>query len=272
MTPNDDSEAYRMSLQHQLFQLCLDGGLVDAKLPLDDHTPENPLEILDVGAGSGIWACEMGQRYPEVNILGVDLTSALLPSDVPSNVTFEIADVTDPWSPRTYDFIHMRNLVGGGVRDWRALVITAYEHLKPGGQLEFTELRPRFFDVEPENADLPAGARPDIGGSCREFQATYINMCMKLGMNFDPVPLVSGYLTEVGAESIRERVDWLPVKSWGNDPISRKKGEILSQMIECGMLKLCGSDAMLTRARTRELDTHVVWSWRVERKRHEGVA
>ncbi|KAH6885243.1 S-adenosyl-L-methionine-dependent methyltransferase [Thelonectria olida] len=258
MTPNDDSEALRMSLQHQLFQLCLDGGLVDAKLPLDNHTPENPLQVLDVGTGSGIWACDMAQKYPQVNILGVDLTSALLPSDVPTNVTFEIADVNDPWPPRAYDFIHMRNLVGGGVRDWKALLSKAFDHLKPGGQLEFTEIRPRFFDVDPEQADLPgllADQQPEIGSSCLEYEMAYASMCMKMGLDFDPVPRVPGYLTDVGAESIRERVDWLPVKSWGNDPISREKGDILARMIECGLenwtlmlFGTCGWEEKDTRA------------------------
>ncbi|KAL6405018.1 hypothetical protein AUP68_11858 [Ilyonectria robusta] len=237
MTPNDDSEARRMALQHELFQLCLDGGLVDAKLPLENHTPDNPFMILDVGAGSGIWARDMAQRHPQVNILGIDITRALLPNDVPANVTFEIADATDPWPPHTYDFIHMRNLVGGGIRDWQSLLARAYAHLKPGGQLEFTEIRPRFFGVDTEEADLPsvlAGAKPAIGAACCEYETAYVDMCMKLGLDFDPVPRIPGWLSNMGAESTRERVDWLPVSNWGNDPISRKKGEILSQMIECG--------------------------------------
>ncbi|UZP32394.1 hypothetical protein NXS19_000210 [Fusarium pseudograminearum] len=74
----------------------------------------------------------MAKRYPQVNILGIDLSSALLPEDVPPNVTFEIADATDPWPARTYDFIHMRSLAGAGVRDWDSLLAEAYEHLKPG--------------------------------------------------------------------------------------------------------------------------------------------
>ncbi|KAH7161185.1 S-adenosyl-L-methionine-dependent methyltransferase [Dactylonectria macrodidyma] len=258
MTPNDESEARRMALQHKLFSLCLDGGLIDAKLPLENHTPENPLQILDIGSGSGIWACEMGQLHPQVNILGIDITRALLPTNVPTNVTFEIADVMDPWPPQTYDFIHMRNLVGGGIRDWQGLIDRAFAHLKPGGMLEFTENRPRFFDVDPEHADLPglpAGARPDVGAACREFQAAFGAMCEKQGLNSDPIPDVPGFLSELGAESIRERSDWLPVKVWGNDPIMRKKGEILGEMLnysfENASLMLfgkCGWEEKDTRA------------------------
>ncbi|UPL00558.1 hypothetical protein LCI18_011492 [Fusarium solani-melongenae] len=237
-TPNDASEAHRMALQHGLFKLCLDGHLVATRLPFDQHTLENPLRILDIGAGSGLWACDMAQHYPQVEILGIDLSSALLPKDVPPNVTFEIADATDPWPSPTYDFIHMRNLVGGGVRDWGALLASAYAHLKPGGQLEFTEIRPRFFDVDAEQADLPnlmAGEKPEIGAACLEFEMTFVGMCMKMGLDFDPVPRVPEWLADLGAEAIRERVDWLPVKSWGTDPIYRKKGEVLGEMIDSGL-------------------------------------
>lgn len=257
-TPNDASEAHRMALQHGLFQLCLDGQLVATRLPLDQHTLENPLRILDIGAGSGLWACDMAQRYPQVEILGIDLSSALLPKDVPPNVTFEIADATDPWPSPTYDFIHMRNLVGGGVRDWGAMLASAYAHLKPGGQLEFTEIRPRFFDVDPDQADLPnlmAGEKPEIGAACLEFEMTFVGMCMKMGLDFDPVPRVPEWLADLGAEAIRERVDWLPVKSWGTDPIYRKKGEVLGEMIDSGLenwtmmlFGLCGWKENDTRA------------------------
>lgn len=123
LSPNDASEARRMALQHELFQLCLGGNLVDAKLTLERHEEDSePIHVLDVGAGSGLWACDMAQRYPQADILGIDLSSALLPNDVPPNVTFEIADAAEPWPPQLYDFIHMRNLVGGGVRDWAGLL------------------------------------------------------------------------------------------------------------------------------------------------------
>lgn len=237
-TPNDSSEARRMALQHELFQLCLEGNYVAARLPLNKHTPENPLRILDVGAGSGLWACDMAQRYPQVDILSIDVSSALLPQDVPPNVTFEIADATDPWPATTYDFIHIRNLIGGGVRDWPALLETAYAHLNPGGQLEFTEIRPRFFDVDPELAHLPnlaAGEKPEIGAACLEYEMTFTNMCIKVGLDFDPVTKMPDILSSLGAEAVRERVDWLPVKSWGTDAVMQKKGELLGDMIDCGL-------------------------------------
>lgn len=240
LSPNDESEAKRMALQHELFKLCLGGALVDTKLPFGTSAPahaSSPFTILDVGSGSGLWACEMAQAYPHVNILGIDLSISMLPKEVPPNLMFEVADAAEPWPPHLYDFIHMRNLVGGGIRDWPGLLRSAFDHLKPGGQLEFTEVRPRFFDVEPEHADLPGlkkGEKPEIGAACLEYEMTFGTMCMHQGLDFDPVPRVAQWLSDLGAEGIRERADWLPVKSWGNDPLTRKKGEILGEMIDSG--------------------------------------
>ncbi|KAF4956934.1 hypothetical protein FSARC_11451 [Fusarium sarcochroum] len=234
VTPNDASEAHRQAVQHELYQLCLDGSFVNAKLPLDQYTPDDPFEILDVGAGSGLWACDMARRYPQANLLGIDLSSALLPEDVPPNVTFEIADATDPWPARTYDFIHMRNLSGGGVRDWSALLAEAYTHLKPGGQLEFTEIRPHFFDVDPEQADLP-NSRPEIGAACVEYETIFEEMCTKFNIDYDPIPKVPRWLVGLGAEVTQERVDWLPIQNWGSDPVTQQKRKALAEMIECGI-------------------------------------
>lgn len=228
--PNDASEARRMALQHELYQLCLDGGLIATKLNLSGYTPEKRFQILDVGAGSGLWSCAMAARYPQAEILGIDLDSALLPEDVPRNVTFEIADAMDPWPEKQYDFIHMRNLLGGGIRDWTALLESAYAHLKPGGRLEFTEIRPLW------HADGGPSGDSKLGAACMEYEMAYWQICVSLGIDCDPIPKVPGLLTSLGAEAVRERADWVPVRSWGNDPIVRKKGHYLNQMIDYGGL------------------------------------
>ncbi|KAF4437984.1 trans-aconitate 2-methyltransferase [Fusarium austroafricanum] len=238
LTPNDASESHRLIVMHELYQLCLNGSLVDAKLPLDQYTPEDPFEILDIGAGNGIWACDMGKRYPQANVLSIDLSSALLPEDVPPNVTFEICDATDPWPADTWDFIHMRSLAGGGVRDWNALLAKAYAHLNPGGQLEVTEIRPHFFDADAEQVDLPStesGVGGQVGAACIEYERIFEDMCDKLGVDCDPIPKVAGILSGLGAEMIRERVDWLPVQNWGSDPVTQQKRKALAEMVECGI-------------------------------------
>lgn len=250
VTPNDGHENARQGHQHELFTLCLGGALTFSKLPLDklDDMDASPFHVLDVGCGGGHWAMEMALTNPLVDVLGIELSSANLPKEVPPNLTFEIADAAEQWPPRLYDFIHLRNLVGGGIRDWKRLIVQAFEHLKPGGQLEFTEVTPLFFAVDPDPlAEMPSDAssggdseninmkpRADVGAAAIEYGAVFAEISAAQGIDFDPTPKVRPWLVEVGAESVRERSDWLPVRDWARDPVTNKKGEILNKMLAPG--------------------------------------
>jgi len=66
--------------------------------------------------------------------------SPIQPSWVPPNVRFEIEDCTAPWTfaPATFDYIHMRFLVGS-IDDWPALLRRAFDACKPGGYVESFE-------------------------------------------------------------------------------------------------------------------------------------
>ncbi|PNP49867.1 hypothetical protein THARTR1_09397 [Trichoderma harzianum] len=276
VTPNDPCENQRQAYQHELFTLCLGGALTFTKLPLELLTPDSPrFHILDVGCGGGHWGMEMAQSNPLVDVLGIELSSANLPKEVPPNLTFEIADAAEDWPPRLYDFVHLRNLVGGGIRDWRRLIVQAFDHLKPGGQLEFTEVTPLFFGVDPDplaessddaETETDAGAETDqqhterpraaLGAATIEYGAVFAEIATAQGIDFDPTPKVRPWLRELGAESVRERSDWMPVRNWARDPVVRKKGEILYKMLETGCnhwtLRMFGL-AGWEEAKTREL-------------------
>lgn len=271
VTPNDPCENQRQAYQHELFTLCLGGALTFTKLPLEHLSPDSPrFHILDVGCGGGHWGMEMAQSNPLVDVLGIELSSANLPKEVPPNLTFEIADAAEDWPPRLYDFIHLRNLVGGGIRDWRRLIVQAFDHLKPGGQLEFTEVTPLFFGVDPDptsessddadtdaereeqadtdqqqtetdqdqQAETKQRPRAALGAATIEYGAVFAEIAAAQGIDFDPTPKVRPWLRELGAESVRERSDWMPVRNWARDPVVRKKGEILYKMLETGEFML----------------------------------
>ena len=65
--PNDESELDRLDLSHQMFKITMGDKLYLA--PID-----KPSRILDVGTGTGIWAIEMGDDFPDSEILGTDLS------------------------------------------------------------------------------------------------------------------------------------------------------------------------------------------------------
>ncbi|OHE92984.1 methyltransferase [Colletotrichum orchidophilum] len=237
LMPNDESERARLEIQHQLFKLCLEGGLTAAKLPKD-----RPLNILDIGSGTGNWAVEMGEQYPRAKIMGVDISAALLPTTVPANVAFEVEDATEDWAREkdSLDFVHMRNLVGGGVSDWKALFRQAYEHLKPGGQIEFAEVRTRYFDLIDSSGDEPAAPTIEekdhgIMTACREFQARFSELAKVAGVDFDPTPRIPAMFSDVGFEKVARWSDLVPIQAVGHDEKMVRKGAQFAQMLEYGL-------------------------------------
>ncbi|KAK2024725.1 methyltransferase domain-containing protein [Colletotrichum zoysiae] len=241
LMPNDESERARLEIQHQLFKLCLEGGLTATKLPKDQ-----PLNILDIGTGTGNWAVEMGEKYPLAKIMGIDISAALLPTTVPPNVVFEVEDITNDWARErnSLDFVHVRNLVGGGVPDWRGLFKQTYEHLKPGGQIEVSEVRTRFFDLVDSSSDEPAapteeeeeGAKDHgVMMACREFEVRLAEMAAIAGVDFDPIPKIPSILTDVGFEKVGRWSDLVPIQAVGHDEKMVRKGAQFAQMLEYGL-------------------------------------
>ena len=107
--PNDDAEQDRMDMQHRAMFLAAGGQLLYAPV-------ENPRRILDLGTGTGIWAIDMADKYPEARINGVDL-SPIQPSYIPANVKFEVDDVEDDWTwpENHFDVIYSQFMLSGSI-------------------------------------------------------------------------------------------------------------------------------------------------------------
>jgi methylase of polypeptide subunit release factors len=58
-------------------RLCWNQGIYEAPL-------EDPEKILDIGTGTGIWAIEMADMFPNAEVIGTDL-SPIQPDWIPSN-------------------------------------------------------------------------------------------------------------------------------------------------------------------------------------------
>ncbi|OCL03195.1 S-adenosyl-L-methionine-dependent methyltransferase [Glonium stellatum] len=118
--PNDEKEQERLDIAHALFTIAIEG-----KLHLSPKPP-SPSRILDIGTGTGIWAIEAGDMYPDAEIIGNDF-SPIQPRWVPPNVAFEVDDVESEWPARPlFDLIHSR-CMSGSIRDWPALMKQCYE-------------------------------------------------------------------------------------------------------------------------------------------------
>lgn len=119
--PNDEKERDRLDLKHHIMMLLCDNHLHLAPLV-------KPERVLDIGTGTGIWAIQMGDQYPESTVIGTDL-SPIQPSWVPENVHFEIDDVEDKewtWPDNHFDYIHSRFMVAS-ISSWPRLIRKAFQ-------------------------------------------------------------------------------------------------------------------------------------------------
>ena len=199
--PNDETELDRLDLMHQLLRITMRNQLFFA--PIGEGKPK----ILDVGTGTGIWAIEMGDEYPDAEIIGTDL-SPTQPSWVPANVKFEIDDVEEPWTfQEKFDFIHVRYLAAA-IADWPKLVRQVFRHTKPGGWAEFQDFDPSYYSDD---------------GSFKEGQSLYkyINIFNDAAKGFGrdsmPGPQLEGWMKDAGFVNVVHERFRLPIGPWPKD-------------------------------------------------------
>ena len=199
--PNDDTELDRLDLMHQLIRITMRNQLHLA--PLDKKNPK----VLDVGTGTGIWAIEMGDEYPDAEITGTDL-SPTQPSWVPANVKFEIDDVEEPWTfPEKFDFIHARYLAAAIV-DWPKLVRQAFRNTKPGGWAEFQDFDPTYYSDDgslTEDQDL------------FKYMTLFNDAARGFGRDSKPGPKLEGWMQAAGFEGVAHEKFRLPIGPWPKD-------------------------------------------------------
>ena len=85
--PNDAIEQERLAIQNSALTKLFGNKLYFAPLPAANP----PKAILDIATGTGDWAIDMGDLFPEAQITATDL-SPIQPEDVPPNVNFFVED------------------------------------------------------------------------------------------------------------------------------------------------------------------------------------
>ncbi|EPQ64713.1 hypothetical protein BGT96224_A20736 [Blumeria graminis f. sp. tritici 96224] len=78
LLPNDEREKERLERVYKAIDTVFDGKAIFAPL-------KNPQRIVDMGTGTGIWAIDVGDQYPEAHVVGIDL-SPIQPKWVAPNV------------------------------------------------------------------------------------------------------------------------------------------------------------------------------------------
>ncbi|BCS01615.1 class I SAM-dependent methyltransferase [Aspergillus luchuensis] len=210
--PNDQPEQDRLDMVHHIFY-----RLINNRLFLAPINPDGK-RILDIGTGTGIWAIQMGDEYPNVEqIVGNDL-SPIQPSWVPPNVKFIVDDVEKEWMESApYDYIHCRYMAGS-IRDWPRLIQQCYENLKLGGWLELQEsVNTLYSEDESLKADSYMVKMMD---GLKEA-------CLKIGQTMDPAPEFEKWVGEAGFGAVHTMKFKLPIGSWPKDARLKECGSFM---------------------------------------------
>ncbi|KFA48626.1 hypothetical protein S40293_04548 [Stachybotrys chartarum IBT 40293] len=211
--PNDDPEQEREDMKHAMMKLLCNQKLHFA--PIGDR----PQNILDFGTGTGIWAIEMGDKYPSAHVLGVDL-SPIQPHWLPPNVEFLVDDIEAPWLyPREYfDYIHARHTVMA-IKNWMKLFRRAFEHLKPGGWIELQEIHHHPVTIR-------AGRTVPPEHPVAKFWALVNEGLTALGIDFHAAAdsRLADSMRTAGLVNVTERTFHVPIGTWPKNKVLKTVG------------------------------------------------
>lgn len=212
LQPTDETEQDRLDLHHEIFLILLGGRLHLAPIG------KTPQRILDVGTGTGIWAIEMADKYPNAMVFGLDL-SPIQPKWVPPNCRFEVDDAERDWTHELdyFDFIHIRNLAQA-ISDWPKLLSQAYECTAPGGYIELAEL-----ETAPHSDDGTLDSATDL---LRYFSLLHEGLARMGNLTAVAAETLKSNLENAGFVDVTVTTRKHPLAPWPKDPKMKHAGAL----------------------------------------------
>jgi SAM-dependent methyltransferase len=214
MYPCDDQEMDRLDIFHKLItEARVSDGLIYAPHPQNGR-------VLDLGCGTGIWAIDVANKYPDAFVLGVDL-SPIQPPNYPRNCDFYAPwDYDSPWpslGEDSWDVIHLQ-MGCGSVTSWPSLYRRVFAHLRPGAWFEQVEI-----DFEPRCDDRSVA----LDNTALRRWYTLLKQATEQAMR--PIAHNSRdtlrQLQDAGFVEIDHQVVGLPLNMWHQDEHERKVGK-----------------------------------------------
>ncbi|KAK1596099.1 methyltransferase domain-containing protein [Colletotrichum navitas] len=199
--PNDEREQDRLDLNHHLWILTWDNNLC---LSPKKHGAKR---VLDVGTGTGIWAQDYADQFPEAMVIGVDL-SPIQPDFVSPNCTFEVDDIEKEWTWKVpFDFIFMRTMCGS-FSSWPDVIAQAYENLEPGGYLE---LQDNMFPLMCDDDTMTEDFMP------LKWTKYLVEAGDKIGQVANAASSYRSMLEDAGFVDVVEKKEKWPFNPWAKD-------------------------------------------------------
>ncbi|KAJ4319455.1 hypothetical protein N0V84_006358 [Fusarium piperis] len=207
--PNDLIEVERLNTQHETLKILLDGRSCLA--PFDDDHP--PHKVLDIATGSGHWAIDLGDEFPEARIIGTDL-SPIQSELVPPNVEFIIDDAVTMgcWSDMTTQIIE-----------------PAFERLRPGGWIECQELE-GLLECDDESVTE--------NNPFKKWCNDIVDASIAADRPLPGASSIKKALKEAGFVDIHEKIYKIPINGWPKNRRLKRFGELWHANVAEGLQAL----------------------------------
>nr|BBH91907.1 hypothetical protein KTA_01060 [Thermogemmatispora argillosa] len=141
--PENPGELARLTMQERIITEGM-GGL----FPEGQALPPTA-RVLDLACGPGGWVLDLAYAYPEAEVIGVDISPAVVEYASTqaqtrrlANASFQVMNVMEPlaFPDASFDLVNGRLLAGFMLpAAWPRLIAEGYRLLKPGGVLRLTE-------------------------------------------------------------------------------------------------------------------------------------
>ncbi|KAG5967893.1 hypothetical protein E4U57_007971 [Claviceps arundinis] len=194
-------------------------------LPIDEMEQSRE----DMKHAIGIWAIDVGDRYPSAKVRGVDIAPKQ-PKWVPPNVSFVVDDCAKDWIERDADLAHFRYMIVI-FKDTSKVLGYAFESLRPGGWIELQEMLTTSLCDD--------GTMPD-DDPVKYLCETATRAFEKCGMETTLAPKLEPYLREAGFENIHCQIFKVPIGPWAKDRTMRIVGLYQKIAVEDGIPFLTG--------------------------------
>ncbi|KAG8907422.1 hypothetical protein FRC01_007691, partial [Tulasnella sp. 417] len=235
--PADAQEHNRLNAQHNMIKALIDGLYFPpdlVKKALDPTDSSKRRGVMDVGAGSGIWAVEMAKEFPSAEVVGMDLVYPANLTETLPNCRFEIGDANLDWGryAEAFDVVHMRS-VATGIKDFKALLHNVAQTLRSQGVILLVSPILRFYSETKELLQDQVEGMPGWSAMAA-FHAISSQATMKRGgSGFAICDYWVEWLTEMPFyTNVGERDFWIPIGPWkeGLDESERAAAELLRQV------------------------------------------
>ncbi|KKY19906.1 putative sam domain [Phaeomoniella chlamydospora] len=199
--PIDDMELDRIDMAHAKYFVLLEKKRFLAPIV-------EPHRILELGCGTGIWSIDIADQFPSAEVTGVDIAPTQ-PGWVPPNCRFELDDIEQPWTWKDnhFDFIFCRDPIAS-IRDFPKLISQCYNHVKPGGWVEFQCV---MGVLTSDDDSLPEDS------AFKAFSDNLRASCAKFGSPIDDPMRWKAQFEAQGFEEVTEVLYKLPCNPWPKD-------------------------------------------------------